>query len=75
MTIVTYSATGSLPDDPGSAPTVRCSPASGIPFPSGPTTVNCTASDQTTPPDVATGRFQVEVKGTFRSAQVFPGWQ
>jgi hypothetical protein len=59
---VTYTVTASLPDDPNSSPTVSCTPPSGSTFPVGTTTVQCTASDKATPPDVTTGSFQVIVQ-------------
>ena len=60
---VTYTVTASEPDDASATPTVSCTPASGSTFPIGTTTVNCTASDAASPPDTATGSFQVVVKG------------
>jgi hypothetical protein len=61
---VTYTATASLPDDASATPSVSCSPASGSTFAIGTTTVNCTASDAATPPDVTTGSFSVTVNDT-----------
>jgi hypothetical protein len=65
---VIYTATASEPDDASATPSVSCSPASGSTFPIGATTVNCTASDAASPPDVSSGSFQVVVKGA--AAQV-----
>ncbi len=60
--VVTYSVTGTEPDDASVTPTISCTPASGGTFPIGTTTVNCSASDAATPPDVTTGSFQVVVE-------------
>lgn len=59
---VSYTATGTEPDDASATPTVNCTPASGSTFPIGTTTVNCTASDAANPPDTTTGSFSVVVQ-------------
>lgn len=59
---VTYTATGTEPDDASATPTVNCTPTSGSTFPIGTTTVNCTASDAANPPDTTTGSFSVVVQ-------------
>jgi hypothetical protein len=66
--VVSYTATASEPDDASATPTVSCSPASGSTFAIGTTTVNCSARDAATPPDITTGSFQVLIKGA--AAQV-----
>jgi hypothetical protein len=65
---VSYTATASEPDDASATPTLSCTPASGSTFAIGTTTVNCSASDAASPPDVTTGSFQVVVQGA--AAQV-----
>ncbi|GCE26682.1 hypothetical protein KDA_21660 [Dictyobacter alpinus] len=59
--VVKYTVTGSLPDDPNNPAIVKCTPASDSTFPAGTTTVQCTASDSATIPDVTSGSFQVVV--------------
>ena len=59
---VTYTATGTEPDDASATPIVNCTSTSGSVFPIGSTTVNCTASDAANPPDTTTGSFTVVVK-------------
>ncbi len=59
---VTYTATGTEPDDASATPTVNCTPTSGSTFPIGTTTVNCTASDAANPPDTMVGSFSVVVQ-------------
>ncbi|HEY2902235.1 MAG TPA: HYR domain-containing protein [Polyangia bacterium] len=57
---VSYTVTAT--DTVDSNPIVNCSPPSGSPFPSGVTTVRCTATDHATPnPNTATASFPVIV--------------
>jgi HYR domain len=57
---VTYTVTAT--DNSGVTPTASCAPLSGVNFPIGTTTVNCTATDASG--NSSTGSFTVTVKGS-----------
>jgi hypothetical protein len=59
--VVTYQPPTATDQVDGTVP-VTCAPASGSVFPVGTTTVDCSAADLATPPNVTHGKFDVQVK-------------